>query len=237
MRRGTQPPRIYQPEPRLFLVDAAGPLLREVFGGVRSCSRHSDPGRAELARGPVSMSRYGRYREETKVYVGNLATGAGKGELERAFSYYGPLRTVWIARNPPGFAFVGFEDPRDAEDAVRGLDGKVICDSRVRVELSTGMPRRSYLDRPPARHPFDPNDRCYECGEKGHYAYDCHRYSRRRRSRSRSASPRRSRSVSLRRSRSASLRRSRSGSIKGSSRSKSRSPSPKKKMFPIPLCI
>ncbi|KAM8931388.1 serine/arginine-rich splicing factor 7 isoform 4-T8 [Lycaon pictus] len=189
---------------------------------------------------------------ETKVYVGNLGTGAGKGELERAFSYYGPLRTVWIARNPPGFAFVEFEDPRDAEDAVRGLDGKVICGSRVRVELSTGMPRRSRFDRPPARRPFDPNDRCYECGEKGHYAYDCHRYSRRRRSRSRSrshsrsrgrrysrsrsrsrgrrsrsASPRRSRSVSLRRSRSASLRRSRSGSIKGSryfqSRSRSRS--------------
>ncbi|GAB1301352.1 Serine/arginine-rich-splicing factor 7 [Apodemus speciosus] len=121
--------------------------------------------------------------EETKVYVGNLGTGAGKGELERAFSYYGPLRTVWIARNPPGFAFVEFEDPRDAEDAVRGLDGKVICGSRVRVELSTGMPRRSRFDRPPARRPFDPNDRCYECGEKGHYAYDCHRYSRRRRSR------------------------------------------------------
>ncbi|OPJ58739.1 hypothetical protein AV530_000501 [Patagioenas fasciata monilis] len=73
------------------------------------------------------MSRYGRYGGETKVYVGNLGTGAGKGELERAFSYYGPLRTVWIARNPPGFAFVEFEDPRDAEDAVRGLDGKVIC--------------------------------------------------------------------------------------------------------------
>uniref|UniRef100_A0A8I6AEZ9 Serine and arginine rich splicing factor 7 n=1 Tax=Rattus norvegicus TaxID=10116 RepID=A0A8I6AEZ9_RAT len=122
-------------------------------------------------------------RGETKVYVGNLGTGAGKGELERAFSYYGPLRTVWIARNPPGFAFVEFEDPRDAEDAVRGLDGKVICGSRVRVELSTGMPRRSRFDRPPARRPFDPNDRCYECGEKGHYAYDCHRYSRRRRSR------------------------------------------------------
>uniref|UniRef100_A0A8B9NSF4 Serine/arginine-rich splicing factor 7 n=1 Tax=Apteryx owenii TaxID=8824 RepID=A0A8B9NSF4_APTOW len=128
-------------------------------------------------------SRFRLGLRETKVYVGNLGTGAGKGELERAFSYYGPLRTVWIARNPPGFAFVEFEDPRDAEDAVRGLDGKVICGSRVRVEVSTGMPRRSRYDRPPARRPFDPNDRCYECGEKGHYAYDCHRYSRRRRSR------------------------------------------------------
>ncbi|NP_001025438.1 serine and arginine rich splicing factor 7b [Danio rerio] len=129
------------------------------------------------------MSRFGRHGGETKVYVGNLGTGAGKGELERAFGYYGPLRSVWIARNPAGFAFVEFEDPRDAEDSVRGLDGKVICGSRVRVELSTGMPRRSRYDHPPSRRPFDPNDRCYECGEKGHYAYDCHRYSRRRRTR------------------------------------------------------
>ncbi|XP_051767645.1 serine/arginine-rich splicing factor 7-like isoform X1 [Ctenopharyngodon idella] len=191
------------------------------------------------------MSRYGRHGGETKVYVGNLGTGAGKGELERAFGYYGPLRTVWIARNPPGFAFVEFEDPRDAEDAVRGLDGKVICGSRTRVELSTGMPRRSRYDRPPTRRPFDPNDRCYECGEKGHYAYDCHRYSRRRRSRSRSRSHsrsrsrgrrygrsrsrsrgRRSRSFSPRHSRSGSPRRSRSVTPKRSrsiSRSRSRS--------------
>uniref|UniRef100_A0A3B5APH0 Serine and arginine rich splicing factor 7 n=1 Tax=Stegastes partitus TaxID=144197 RepID=A0A3B5APH0_9TELE len=174
------------------------------------------------------MSRSGRYGGEAKVYVGNLGTGAGKGELERAFGYYGPLRTVWVARNPPGFAFVEFEDSRDAEDAVRGLDGKVICGSRVRVELSTGMPRRSRYDRPPTRRPFDPNDKCYECGEKGHYAYDCHRYSRRSRrsrSRSRSRGRRSSRSRSRgRRSRSSSPRRSRSGSPRRSStRSTSRS--------------
>ncbi|XP_062295646.1 serine and arginine rich splicing factor 7b [Scomber scombrus] len=148
------------------------------------------------------MSRSGRYGGESKVYVGNLGTGAGKGELERAFGYYGPLRTVWIARNPPGFAFVEFEDPRDADDAVRGLDGKSICGSRVRVELSTGMPRRSRYERPPARRPFDPDDKCYECGEKGHYAYDCHRYGRRsRRSRSRSRSRSRGRRFSRSRSR------------------------------------
>ena len=31
---------------------------------------------------------------------------------------------IWIARNPPGFAFIDYEDYRDAEDAVRKLDGE-----------------------------------------------------------------------------------------------------------------
>ncbi|MGH0141190.1 UNVERIFIED_CONTAM: hypothetical protein FKN15_010718 [Acipenser sinensis] len=62
---------------------------------------------------------------DCKVYVGNLGNNGNKTELERSFGYYGPLRSVWVARNPPGFAFVEFEDPRDAADAVRELDGRV----------------------------------------------------------------------------------------------------------------
>ncbi|CAM4540927.1 unnamed protein product [Leuciscus chuanchicus] len=129
-------------------------------------------------------SRSSSRATDCKVYVGDLGNGAAKGELERAFSYYGPLRSVWVARNPPGFAFVEYEDARDAEDAVKGMDGKVLCGARVRVELSTGMSRKSRYGRP-SRRQFDPNDRCYQCGESGHYAYDCYRFSKRRSRRSR----------------------------------------------------
>lgn len=59
---------------------------------------------------------------DCKIYVGDLSKDATEKELERAFEYYGPVKSVWVARNPPGFAFVELEDPRDAEDAVRGLD-------------------------------------------------------------------------------------------------------------------
>uniref|UniRef100_A0A2K5EPE1 RRM domain-containing protein n=1 Tax=Aotus nancymaae TaxID=37293 RepID=A0A2K5EPE1_AOTNA len=55
---------------------------------------------------------------DCKVYVGNLGNNGNKTESEQAFGYYGPLRSV----NPPGFAFVEFEDPRDAADAVRELE-------------------------------------------------------------------------------------------------------------------
>ncbi|GLH00514.1 Uncharacterized protein GBIM_06872 [Gryllus bimaculatus] len=69
------------------------------------------------------MSRYSG-ASDYKVYVGDLGPSASKLELEDAFSYYGTLRSVWVARNPPGFAFVEFEDPRDARRAVRCLDGR-----------------------------------------------------------------------------------------------------------------
>ncbi|KAJ8298817.1 hypothetical protein KUTeg_022877 [Tegillarca granosa] len=84
-------------------------------------------------------------RLDCKVYVGDLGYGAVKQELEDLFSRYGPLRNVWVARNPPGFAFVEFEDPRDADDSCRGLDG-----TRARVELSSGKSRWG-RDGPPTR--------------------------------------------------------------------------------------
>lgn len=71
-----------------------------------------------------------------KVYVGNLGENGRKDELEREFKKYGRLHDVWVARNPPGFAFVEFEDQRDAKDAIEGLDGKHICGARIRVEMS-----------------------------------------------------------------------------------------------------
>ena len=71
------------------------------------------------------MSRYSG-NLDNKVYVGGLTRNASKEEIERAFGHFGKLRSVFVARNPPGFGFVEFEDPQDAEDAVRGLDGRFL---------------------------------------------------------------------------------------------------------------
>ncbi|GLH00541.1 RNA-binding protein 1 [Gryllus bimaculatus] len=126
------------------------------------------------------MARYREWNLSCKVYVGNLGNNASKHEIEGAFSKYGMLRNVWIARNPPGFAFVEFEDPRDAEDAVRGLDGTRLCGTRVRVEMSTGRTRRAGSSRRGGRY-----SRSRSPVRRSHS-----------RSRSRSRSPRRSRSAS-----------------------------------------
>ncbi|KAF4732614.1 serine arginine-rich splicing factor, partial [Perkinsus olseni] len=63
-------------------------------------------------------------------------TGTREEELEKVFKRYGGLESVWVARNPPGFAFVTFEDARDADDACRGEDGKDFNGRSIRVEIA-----------------------------------------------------------------------------------------------------
>lgn len=87
----------------------------------------------------------------TRVYVGNLDPRVSDRDLEDEFRMFGVLRrfenpsisiihatyfsderivningfdgSVWVARRPPGYAFVEFDDHRDALDAIQRLDG------------------------------------------------------------------------------------------------------------------
>jgi len=158
----------------------------------------------------TKMSRHRDWDIACKVYIGNLGNNASKYEIEDAFGKYGPLRNVWVARNPPGFAFVEFEDPRDAEDSVRGLDGTRVCGQRCRVEMSSGASRGG-------------DDRDGGDGDRGD------RGDRRPTGGGRGGQ-RRSRSKSRSRSRSGERRRARrSPSYRSMSRSRSRSATPPKR--------
>lgn len=79
------------------------------------------------------------YDSGKKVYVGPyLEPGLSSDELRDHFGKYGRIEAVWVARNPAGFAFVTFEDPRDAEEACRHLDGTEFAGKRIRVEVARG---------------------------------------------------------------------------------------------------
>ena len=90
------------------------------------------------------------------MYVGNLEERAEKPDLvctetnrccqvltnlfayiqEDAFAKFGKLTDVWIARKPPGFGFVEYEDEKDAQDAVDEMNNSEFMGKRLRVEVS-----------------------------------------------------------------------------------------------------
>ncbi|ESR46665.1 hypothetical protein CICLE_v10002007mg [Citrus x clementina] len=84
-------------------------------------------------------------RSSRTLYVGNLPGDTRMREVEDLFYKYGPIVDIdlKIPPRPPGYAFVEFEDYRDAEDAIRGRDGYNFDGYRLRVELAHGGRRHS----------------------------------------------------------------------------------------------
>ncbi|GJN31439.1 hypothetical protein PR202_gb19839 [Eleusine coracana subsp. coracana] len=74
------------------------------------------------------------------IYVGNLPGDIREREVEDLFYKYGRIVDIdlKIPPRPPGYAFVEFDDPRDAEDAIAGRDGYNFDGHRLRVEAAHG---------------------------------------------------------------------------------------------------
>lgn len=143
----------------------------------RSRSRSYDRRRSRSAS---YDSRSPSPEEGYRVHVADLGIEPSKRDLEKAFEKFGPLIEVWVARNPPCFAFIVYKYREDAEKAIREMDGKPLSGGRIRCSLA--RPRT----RGRRRRGFDPNLRCYTCGEKGHFSRDCAEiWRQRRRNRSR----------------------------------------------------
>ena len=124
----------------------------------------------------MSRSLYDKYHGGYRIFVGNVNARIGKVELEQEFERFGDIVDAWVARNPPGFAFLVFKTAEESERAVKRMDGEVLFGRRLRVEHanaafkparwpsdSVGPPRRqlSYQRSrsPPARSRSPPRRR------------------------------------------------------------------------------
>lgn len=88
-------------------------------------------------------------RIDRTIYVGNLPGDIREREVEDIFYKYGPIVEIdlKIPPRPPGYAFVEFEDERDAEDAVHGRNGYDFDGHRLRVEFARGSRGYSSSER------------------------------------------------------------------------------------------
>ncbi|KAG9300603.1 hypothetical protein G9A89_005203 [Geosiphon pyriformis] len=130
----------------------------------------------EDKRGWGSSSGSGGDKWAARLYVGRLSRNISERDIDDTFGKYGRIREI-------GFCFVQYEDPRDAEDALRALDGTRIQgnDERILVEFAKGSTWRgstrdsrgssfggggsNRFDRPP--------ERCFNCGQVGMGQEDC----------------------------------------------------------------
>jgi len=84
-----------------------------------------------------------------RVFIGGISSSVSKDDIGNEFSKFGKILTVWVASKPPGFAFVEYDDDRDAEEAVKSLNGvSLFNENKIRVEISkkrqsSGAPNRS----------------------------------------------------------------------------------------------
>jgi len=88
---------------------------------------------------------------EGQVYIGNLPPDVKSRDIEDIFFKFGKINFVNLKNNNGNqpFAFIEFEDPRDADDAIRERDGYNYDGYVLRVELphavggGRGRPRSS----------------------------------------------------------------------------------------------
>uniref|UniRef100_A0A8C1LWJ4 Serine/arginine-rich splicing factor 10 n=1 Tax=Cyprinus carpio TaxID=7962 RepID=A0A8C1LWJ4_CYPCA len=155
------------------------------------------------------MSRYMR-PPNSSLFVRNISDESRPEDLRREFGRYGPVTDVYIpldfySRRPRGFAYIQFEDVRDAEDALLNLDRKWVCGRQIEIQFAQGDRKTPGQMKSKDRQ-----------SPRSHSRYDD--YDRRRRSRSRDRRRSRSPSYDRRRRRSQSPRESRGGTHRRRSR-------------------
>ncbi|KAF7634559.1 RRM domain-containing protein [Meloidogyne graminicola] len=82
------------------------------------------------------------FPESNVIYVGGLPDNITYENLNDVFCKCGRIDRIWIGRRLPIYAFVEFVNTKDAEYAVKTLDGTRIFGFRTRVEISHSRRRR-----------------------------------------------------------------------------------------------
>ncbi len=72
--------------------------------------------------------------KNSQIFVAKLISGVREKDLDYEFRRFGSIKNVQVKR---GYAFIEFEDYRDAEDAIREMDGKRFEGNRIVVQAAS----------------------------------------------------------------------------------------------------
>ena len=82
--------------------------------------------------------------------MGNIKEEIEKTDLKPIFEPYGEIVDIWVAYNPPGFAFVQFKDMESAQKAIKGGHDMEVFGGKLKVDL-TNSKRKGEDEYPPKR--------------------------------------------------------------------------------------
>ncbi|KAL0080375.1 hypothetical protein J3Q64DRAFT_1246502 [Phycomyces blakesleeanus] len=131
-------------------------------------SYYEDRNRDSYRRG--GSSRDGRGSGGLRrLYVGHVNRYVRERDLKDLFARTGRVKDCEIVSD---FAFVEYEDPLDAEDAIREFDGYRLEGERLQVEFAKKGKGQDFRSGPSRGSSFGAGagaaERCYNCGETGH---------------------------------------------------------------------
>ena len=80
-----------------------------------------------------------------RLFIGGLKGPVDKEELTQAFTEFGNIVDVWVAYDPPGFAFVEYDNMDSAKAAKEQMHLADLFDTQIRYVLKLISGEKSWF--------------------------------------------------------------------------------------------